>query len=132
MPGALDAGFYTLTPCRLADTRGTTGPYGGPALAAGGSRSFILIGQCGIPPEATAVSLNLTVTQPTAPGHLTVFPSGIPLPLVSTLNYGAGQTRANNAIVSLGTNGGVTVFCAQSAGTAHFIIDVSGFLRSPQ
>jgi hypothetical protein len=132
MPGNAVAGFYTLAPCRVADTRGPVAANGGPALAAGGSRSFILSGQCGIPPEATAVSLNLTVTQPAALGHITVFPLGTPLPPVSTLNYRAGQTRANNAIVTLGTDGAIDVICAQVAGTAHFIIDVNGYFRSKQ
>jgi hypothetical protein len=130
MPGTVFAGFYTLAPCRVADTRGPVAPKGGPALTAGAFRTFALVGQCGIPPEANAVSVNLTVTQPTALGHISVFPSGTPLPLVSTLNYRAGQTRANNAIVAVGADGAITVVCAQTSGTVHFIIDVNGYFRS--
>jgi hypothetical protein len=51
------------------------------------------------------------------------------MPTVSTLNHAAGQTRGNNAIVSLGANGDVTVRLTQGSGTAHFILDVNGYLE---
>jgi uncharacterized repeat protein (TIGR01451 family) len=86
--------FYTLEPCRLLDTRDATGTFGGPGLAAGGDRVFPLFGQCGIPTTARALSVNLAVTQPTAQGNLRLYPAGTPLPLVSSINYVAGQTRA--------------------------------------
>jgi hypothetical protein len=123
------AGFYTLVPCRVADTRDAVGPYGGPALAGLTSRAFVMAGPCSIPPEADALAVNVTVTEPTAGGHLTVYPAGVPLPLASTINYSAGQTRANNAIVPLGTNDSVVVFCGQPSGTTHFLIDVVGYFR---
>lgn len=123
------AGFYTLVPCRLADTRGAAGPYGGPALLAGGTRTFVMAGPCGIPGDADAVAVNVTVTQPTAIGHLTIYPLGAALPLASTINYGAGQTRANNAIVQLGVGDSIAVTCGQGSGTTHFIIDVVGYFR---
>ena len=47
--------FYTVTPCRLIDTRNAAGPYSGPSLATGGTRSFVLAGPgspCGIPAGA--------------------------------------------------------------------------------
>jgi hypothetical protein len=125
------AGYFTLTPCRVADTRGPAGPYGAPPLQAGGIRTFPLVGRCGIPETASAVALNLTVTGPTALGHLIVFPLGSPLPASSTLNYRAGQTRANNAIVPLGTGGAIAVACGQSSGTTDFIIDVNGYFTPP-
>jgi hypothetical protein len=128
-PEPLVAGFYTLTPCRVADTRASSGPYGGPALQALTTREFVLAGSCGIPPEADAVAINVTVTEPTAGGHLTIHQAGVPLPLASTINYRAGQTRANNAIAPLGTNGSIAVFCGQPSGTTHFIIDAVGFFR---
>jgi hypothetical protein len=75
--------------------------------------------------------LNVVVSEPDAPGHLTVFPAGSPLPLSSTINYSAGQTRANNAIVPVGVGGGISVLCGQSSGTAQFIVDVNGYFQSP-
>jgi hypothetical protein len=121
--------FFTVTPCRAVDTRDAA--LGGPnPLGAGTDTSFTLGGgACGIPLSAKAVSLNVTVTQPTAAGNLRLYPAGIPLPEVSTLNYGAGQTRANNAIVSLGASGQLVVRCSQASGAAHVIIDVSGYFE---
>ena len=122
--------FYTLTPCRLIDTRGPAGPYGQPALAAGADRNFPIINQCAVPPDAIAVSLNVAVVQPTTgPGFLTFYPGGTTLPLFSTLNYKAGQIRANNAIVTLGAAGDLLVHCGQGSGTAHLVVDINGFFK---
>ncbi|MGH9367047.1 MAG: right-handed parallel beta-helix repeat-containing protein [Thermoanaerobaculia bacterium] len=121
--------FHTVTPCRVVDTRSPAGPLGGPALWAGIERTFTLAGQCGVPPTARAVSVNVTVTQPTSPGDLRLFPSGTLPPLASTINYRAGQTRANNAIPTLGPSGGLTVRCDQAAETVHLVLDVSGYFQ---
>jgi hypothetical protein len=121
--------FFTLTPCRMADTRNPNGPYGGPALQAGVERDLVVAGQCGVPTSARAVAFNVTVTQPTAPGNIILFPAGTSPPLASTLNYRPGQTRANNAIARLGSGGALAVLCEQSAGTTHFIIDVTGYFE---
>lgn len=122
--------FYTVTPCRLVDTRGAPGPYGGPALADAASRTFVLAGRCGIPPTATALALNVAVTQPTTgPGFLTLYPAAGSRPVVSSLNYTTGQTRANNAVVPLGAGGDLNVYCGQGSGTAHLVIDVTGYYQ---
>lgn len=120
-------GFYTVAPCRVADTRDAVGPFGGPALQAGTVRSFTIAGRCGVPVNATAVALNLTIVLPTEPGYLTVFPSGGAVPLASTLNYRMSQVRANNAIIPVGSGGGISVFCGQGDGTTEFLVDVNGF-----
>ena len=121
--------FFTLSPCRLIDTRNAMGPYGGPALMAGADRTFTLAGQCGIPATARAVSVNVTVTAPSATGHLRLYPAGTTLPGVSSINYAAGQTRGNNAIASLNTAGALTVRCVQAAGTVDLILDVNGYFE---
>jgi len=123
------AGFYTVTPCRLVDTRGPAGPTGGPALDANSSRSFPVTGQCGIPASARAVSINVTVTQPATQGNLRLYPGGAILPLASAINYGAGQTRANNGLAALGATGELGVRCDQPAGTVHLLIDVNGYFE---
>lgn len=120
--------FWTLTQCRAIDTRNPNGPLGGPALAGGPARTFNVANQCGIPADATAVSANVTITGPTAQGHLTFYPTGASPPLVSTINYRAGQTRANNAILLLGPAGNFDVSCA-GIGTVNFILDVDGYFR---
>jgi hypothetical protein len=121
--------FYTVTPCRLVDTRRSTGDLGGPALVAGEDRTFTLVGPCAVPPEARALSVNVTVTAATARGNLRLYPAGIARPPVSTVNYSAGQTRANNAIVGLSLDGRLIVYCAQASGTVHFVLDVNGYFR---
>jgi hypothetical protein len=120
--------FFTLTPCRAVDTRDPG--LGGPdPLEAMTDRSFTLTGRCGVPTAAQAVSVNVAVTQPTTRGHLRIYPAGAAMPLTSVLNYGPAQTRANNAIVTLGATGAIQVWCNQSAGTVHLIIDVNGYLE---
>jgi CSLREA domain-containing protein len=122
--------FYTLTPCRVIDTRQPAGPYGGPALVDHDTRNFVLAGRCGIPSTATSVAVNIAVTQQTnAPGFLTLFPGGTTRPTVSSINYKAGQTRANNAIVPLGALSDIDVYCAQGGGTVQFILDVNGYFQ---
>jgi hypothetical protein len=123
--GSMAKGFYTVTPCRLVDTRGADGPLGGPALVANEDRTFALAGQCNVPLGATSLSLNLTVAQATAAGNLALFPGG-PAPAASAINYVAGQTRANNGIFRLSPAGELVVRC-RPAGTAHLILDVNGF-----
>jgi len=122
-------GFYTLTPCRLIDTRGAAGPLGGPALSAGSERTFTVTGHCGLPSSARAISVNVTVTAPGAAGDFRLFAGGTPLPVSSTINYRSGQTRANNAFVALGSGGTVTVRCDQPGGTAQLILDVNGYYQ---
>jgi hypothetical protein len=122
-------GFFSVPPCRIVDTRGSTGTFGGPALVAGADRVFPLAGQCGIPATAQAVAVNLTVTQATAQGNLRLYPAGVAPPLVSSINYVAGQTRANNAIAALNSLGELAVRCSQASGTAHFILDVNGYFE---
>jgi len=119
--------FTGITPCRIADTRGNgfSGAYGPPALTAGSPRNFPLTGQCGIPGGAEAVSLNVTVTNTLGPGFILIYPQGGSAPGVSTLNYVAGQTVANAAVVPLGTGGGVTVVAGVSG--TDLILDTNGY-----
>src|SRR5215831_6497384 len=123
------AGYYTVTPCRVIDTRNATGPYGGPSLSAGGSRVFVLAGHCGIPVGARAVSVNVTVTLASGGGDLRMYAVGAPLPTTSIINYPFSQTRANNAVTALGPGGDLIVRCDQPSGAVHLIVDVNGYLR---
>jgi hypothetical protein len=118
--------FYTVTPCRVVDTRL---PSDGPALAAGEVRNFAIAGTCGVSAGALAVSVNVTVTQPAAAGNLRLFAADTLLPLISTINYRAGQTRANNAVAPLSAAGLVAVRCTQATGGVHFILDVNGYFE---
>jgi hypothetical protein len=123
--------FHTLAPCRIADTRDATGPFGGPVLAAGTPRNFPVWGVCGVPVTAKAVALNVTAVEPTAAGFLTVFPGGESVPAASTLNVRAGIVRANNAVIRVGAGGqiGVVYGVASGPATTHFLLDVSGYFE---
>ena len=125
-PGAANAQrFYATAPCRLLDTRGATGEFGGPVLAAGQVRSYdLLLANCGLPGNAAAYSLNATVVPTTALGYLTLWPAGAAQPFVSTLNATDDPVVANAAIVPAGTAGGVTSFVT---GQTHLILDLNGY-----
>ena len=93
-------GFVPVTPCRIADTRKADGPFGGPSLASGATRSFAIPSSaCGIPSTAAAYSLNVTVVPDGALFYLTVWPTGESQPVVSLLNSIDGRIKANAAIV---------------------------------
>jgi hypothetical protein len=128
-PSLPGAAFYSITPCRVADTRNPPGPYGGPALAANVDRTFVVSGQCGVPAGAKAAAFNLAVTLSTAAGDLRVFPAGAALPLVSAINWNAGQTRANNAVIQFGASGDITVHPDMPSGSVHLILDVFGYFQ---
>jgi hypothetical protein len=122
--------FHTVTPCRLVDTRAADGP----ALAGGSTRSFLVTGgTCGVPSTAVAVSVNLTAVGAGAAGYLTVYPgNSVFAPVVSNVNFFAGQTRANNAVVPLATDGSGTIKVKNgSAAAVHFVLDVNGYFLEP-
>jgi hypothetical protein len=125
-----DLGFYTLTPCRLVDTRNPDGPLGGPTLQPSSQRTFALAGTCGVPATAKALSVNLSVVNPAAAGNLTVFPADRPAPTASSINFAPGANRANNALVPLsaGGSGSITIK-VNSAGTLDVLVDVNGYFE---
>ncbi len=119
--------FVPVSPCRIADTRNPAGPFGGPAIGAGQTRTFpIPQSACGIPPNAAAYSLNVTVVPGGALGYLTVWPAGQPLPTVSLLNSMDGRVKANAAIVPAGESGAISVYASAEAPT-QVVIDISGY-----
>ena len=122
--------FHTVTPCRLLDTRASGGVLiGGPALQAGATREMRVAGNCGVPATARAVSLNVTATEANASGNVRLQPGGGASPS-SAINYGPGQTRANNVVVALSSAGDLAALASQAAGTTvHLVIDVNGYFE---
>src|SRR5271165_6041016 len=119
--------FYPLAPCRVADTRNSDGPLGGPFLSGGMPRDFpVLMSNCGIPNSAQAYSFNFTAVPRNGNplGYLTVWPTGQNQPLVSTLNAPTGTTVANAAIVPAGTGGEIDVFASNDS---DLVIDINGY-----
>jgi len=125
-PGSLGAlTFYPVTPCRVADTRNADGPFGGPELAGGSTRSFTIPASgCNIPSTAAAYSLNVTVVPSGVLYYLTAWPTGLSQPLVSTLNSFDGSVVANAAIVPAGTNGAVSIYVTNPT---QVILDINGY-----
>jgi PKD repeat protein len=112
-------------PRRILDTRHGTGTGGTVAkVPAGGTLRLKVTGD-GIPDGTAAVALNVTVTNPTAPGYVSVHPDGGARPTVSTLNFVAGQTVANATIVPVGTDGYVDLYSYGSA--VDLVADVTGY-----
>jgi uncharacterized repeat protein (TIGR03803 family) len=125
-------GYYTVSPCRVADTRDPPGASGGPALAANTVRSFPVSGICGIPATATAVAINVAVVVPSDDGDLRAYPAGSGAPLATSINFRAGIIRANNAIIPLGAGGQISIQCDMppgSSGSTQFFFDVYGYFQ---
>jgi hypothetical protein len=121
--------FYPATPCRVADTRGTVGEFGGPSMGIDQTRDFpIPLGSCGIPGTAKAYSLNVTAIPSEALAFLTAFPTGPARPLVSTLNSFTGKVVANAALVPAGTNGSISVYVT---GQTDVVLDTNGYFGQP-
>jgi N-acetylneuraminic acid mutarotase len=122
------ADFYTLTPCRLVDTRAADGP----ALSPSEPRLFQAIGKCGIPTTAKSVLANITVVAPTGSGHVQAWPADASKPSTSVINFSAQQTRANNVVLQISADG-LGMLAVQpvvaGGGTVQLIIDVSGYFQ---
>jgi hypothetical protein len=133
--------YSPLTPVRICDTRagnpsnlntfpsnqcnGLTIPTGG------GTRSINVanadnggLGSFGVPADATAVVLNVTVVNPTAPGYVTAYPAGAAQPFASNIDFVAGEVVPNLVEVGVGALGDVSLF--SSAGT-DVVVDVEGY-----
>jgi len=127
--GASGSVFQPLSPTRVADTRSGSGePYAGQTLQAGGTLEIQVAGLDGIPADAEAVSINVTVTDTTAAGFLTIYPAGTARPMASDLNWSPGETRANMDIADVGQSQSVDAY--NSFGSTDVIIDVNGWYEA--
>ncbi len=123
--------FVPLTPCRLWDSRPSDPLVGGTVNVF----SLLELSQafgCGDLSSATAFSLNITVAPHGPLGYLTVWPTGLGLPYVSTLNSPDGRIKANAAIVPAGSGyypGGDVSFYASA--TTDLILDINGYFTTP-
>ncbi len=118
--------FHSLTPTRLLDSRPPpeqVGPYGSP-WGPNITRDVQVTGGA-VPANADAVLLNVTVTGTTAASFLSIWPSGQPKPLVSSLNWSAGQTIPNAVTAKVGVGGKISVF--NPSGDVNVIVDLVGY-----
>ena len=118
------SGFYPIQPNRIMDSRKGIGTLQ-VKISEGETRSLLVAGTPGIPTNAPAVSLNITVTAPTKESFLTVWPHGSSKPVASSLNYAKGQTIANSVVVGVGADGYIDL--NNSFGSVDIIVDVTGW-----
>ena len=122
-PVAASGLFVAARPYRIYDSRSDAG-----AFATGETRAVGLTGSA-VPPDASAVSTNLTADQGVAVGFIKVYPSGTPQTSTSNLNFDANSPVANAGLLRLGADGAVAVFANRQA---HVIIDVNGYFTGPR
>lgn len=116
--------YFTVTPCRLYDSRWGAGP-----LAGGLDRWIPAGGYCGIPPDATAATLNVTSVTPTGNGLTSAYPC---CTWTNTIVNGfqSGNNVAGNAMLRLGEGGKLAAYLnASFSTTADLVVDVSGYFR---
>ncbi len=122
----------TVPPARRLDTRfDPLDPLLDPpkgTVAAATPRRLHVVDRNGVPPTGVdSVLLNVTVTEPWAPGYLTVYPCGV-RPTASNLNYRGGQSVPNAVMAKVDAATGDV--CFWSSATTHLVVDVTGFVRT--
>jgi hypothetical protein len=121
--------YVPLSPARICDTMTSApaNPCSGDAPAAGGTLSFPVAGQGGVPSSGVAgVMATITAIDPSSAGYLTAYPAGGSLPVVSELDYAPGATTSNSLILPLGAGGEVSVY--SNVGSPQVTLDVEGYI----
>lgn len=123
--------FKATKPARLLETRvgdglsTADGLFNGIGVRTAGSVTALPVGgRVGVPNDAGAVVLGVTVTGATGPGFVTVFPCGGLIPTAATVNYAAGATVTNTVVARTGTDGAV---CLYTMADVDMVVDVNGF-----
>lgn len=120
-----DGRLQPLVPARIVDTRDGTGVPAG-KLGAGRTLDVQVAGRGNVPAGgASAVVLNVTVTNPTEQSYLTLFPSDQEPPQASNINFAGATTIANRAAVKIGPDGRIKVYNA--SGTVDVVLDVNAW-----
>jgi hypothetical protein len=123
--------FNSEAPVRIVDTRPGSGlPYSGDTLAAGETLTIQVAGSAGAPSMTsssppTAVVMNVTVTDTTASSWLAAWPSNVSQPVISDINWVAGQTQPDLIVVPVSPTGQVSFY--NYGGSADLVIDVEGY-----
>jgi hypothetical protein len=128
-PGARSY-LQPLVPARLLETRPglptIDGLFGGSgALAVRTPFVLQVAGRGGVPADASTAMLNVTVTESTDGGFVTVYPCDQPVPLASNVNFDAGATVANAVVAKLAANGTV---CVYSSAPTQVLVDANAYI----
>lgn len=118
--------FHALTPARIVDNRIRLGT--STKLVSNAPRTFAVRGHGNVPIEATAVTGNVTVTNPTGGWALYLGPDPLVKPPSSTLNFYKRQTQANGLTVKLSSTGTLSATYISGPGqTTDIVFDVTGY-----
>ena len=145
VPDATGATYVAVTTNRIVDSRTHVGLNA--ALVSRSPMSFLVTNQKlnvgdptqNIPPDAIAVTGNLTVTGQTAAGYFALTTVSTTNPLTSTLNFPTVDNRANGVTAPLGSNNDLVdpegllwiTYIARAGATAHVVFDVTGYFVPP-
>ena len=116
------SGFTPSDPARLLDSRGPSG--NATVIPTGRVTEVAVAGRGGVPADASAAVLNVTVDRTAGSGFVTVFPCGETRPTASNLNFVAGDVVPNAVVTKIGANGSV---CLYNSAPTHLIVDVNGY-----
>lgn len=120
--------FVPLEPAaRLLDTRQSGDITGGNPLTEGQTLELQVAGAGGVPSNARAVQLNVTVAEGTEASFLAVWDEG-DWPGTSSLNWADGSARPNAVTTSVGSDGFIRIY--NDTGTVHTIVDVTGYFTT--
>lgn len=124
-PTSIAGGFVSTQPSRVLDTRvGNGAPQA--KVGAYSTVSLQIAGRAGVADGVASVVVNVTVTNPSSSGFITVYPSGTSQPTASNLNFSAGQSIPNLVTVKVGADGRINL-TNNSSGSVDLIADVAGY-----
>ncbi len=118
--------FHTIEPARLLDSRNGTGGISH-ALVAGTPFTLQASGRGGVPSGAVAIAANLAEVPTGRGGFAAVGPTINANTPFSNLNFPGNDVRANGVTTPLGPKGTLQLVFGASSGSAHLILDVSGY-----
>jgi uncharacterized protein YkwD len=109
-----DNAIDTTAPARILDSRSTGVK----------SRYFAVSLSSIAPADATAATINITVTQPQNDGYVTAYPCGSDVPNSSSVNFQGGESVPNLAVVRIGAARSICFF---SSVPTHLVVDSDGW-----
>jgi hypothetical protein len=121
--------YTAVSPSRILDTRNGTGGFSAP-IGQGQTIAVTVAGVGGVPSMSAtnapqAVVLNVTATGASTYSYLTVWPTGVSMPLASDLNFPPSSNVPNLVVVKVGPDGKVDIF--NGFGSVHVVADVEGW-----
>ncbi|MEO1055657.1 MAG: fibronectin type III domain-containing protein [Actinomycetota bacterium] len=122
-----------IVPARYLETRQGSPTFDGQSEGIGQRQArqvttLQVAGRGDIPDDATSAILNIATINPALQGFITVYPCDVDQPEASTLNYQAGQTIANNAVIALSSEGTICIYTHRQM---DLIVDITGWPSTP-